>query len=111
MCELQLHHVSIMADDYDWYVSFFRDVFGMEVEKTKGEAPKRNIWFKEGIQLRECVQLPPASGVYDHFAFGSDDIPGTVAKALAAGCQPLSPEKPHWFVLPNGAGVEMKPKK
>lgn len=109
MCELQLHHVSIMVDDYEWYVSLFRDVFGMTVQRENGESPKRNLWFEEGIQLRECETLPTANGVYDHFAFGSDDIPGTVAKAVAAGCQPM--DKPHWFRLPNGAGVELKPKK
>lgn len=107
MSMLKLDHISMYVDDFDWYVRLFRDVFGMTVRRTKGEAPKRNLWFAEGLQLRECVQLPAADGVYDHLAFAVEDIPGTVALAIANGCSPMP--KGHWFALPNGAQVELKP--
>lgn len=109
MSVLQLHHVSIMVDDLDWYVNFFGNVYGMTVIRTKGEAPKRNVWFAEGVQLRETTELPKDIGLYDHLSFAAEDIPTVVATALAQGCTAVEGKGAHWFRLPNGALVEMKP--
>ena len=104
----RIHHTCINADPFDWYVDFFRTVFGMEIERTRGEAPARQVWFSEGIQLDEVPGAADPGGIYSHISIGVDDIPGTARRAIDFGCAPLA-KGSHWFALPNGVQMELKP--
>ena len=104
----RIHHVALNVRDLDWYAAFFRDVFGMTVQRTDGERPKRRIWFCEGVQLNECEAEPVRGNACDHFSLGVDDVPAAVEAAVKAGCAPL-PEGAHWVALPNGVRLELKP--
>ena len=104
----RLHHVAISTADFDWYTAFFTDIFGMETERTTGAFPARKIWFCEGIQLNELPETSGTGGPCDHISIAVPDIPDTVRRACECGCTPL-PDGAHWFALPNGIRVELKP--
>ena len=106
----QLHHLCIAVKEFDWYLKFFEEVFGMTIERTAKEAPHRQLWFDQGIQLKEVTEeeLLENGNIIDHISLGVDDIPATVAEALAHGC-PALPNGEHWFALPNGVKIELKP--
>lgn len=104
----RIHHAALSVSDFDWHVAFFTQVFGMEAERADGEAPKRRIWFRQGIQLNEKPGDKILGDAYDHISIGVEDVPATVAAACAMGCTPL-PNGAHWFALPSGVRVELKP--
>lgn len=104
----RIHHVALNVADLDWYLRFFQEVFGMQIERTRGEAPGRCVWLAEGIQLNEKPDAADNGNICDHISIGTDAIPETVARAIELGCAPL-PNGAHWFALPNGAKVELKP--
>ena len=106
--KVRLHHVCIGVADYDWYLHFFAEVMGMTVERKKGEAPKRQLWFNEGIQLKELEATETQGSAVDHISIGAEDIPAMVEAAIAHGCSPL-PNGEHWFALPDGTKIELKP--
>ena len=108
----RIHHAAVRTNDLEWYTGFFQDVFGMTVEKTRGEKPCRQIWLYEGIQLIETQETedPPVLGLYDHISLGVDRDPEAAAKAaIAYGCRAIEGKGPHWFALPNGIQIELKP--
>jgi len=100
---VRLHHAAIRVDKFDWYRDFFEKL-GMTEKKSKGAAPNRQLWFNEGIQLKESVDIS-GGNIVDHVALGTDDIAGTVAFALSCGC--FKHDKDNWFVLPNGVFIEL----
>ena len=104
----QIHHVALNVGDLDWYVGFFENVFGMTIQRTRGEKPERQVWFREGIQLNESADALTGGNLIDHFSLGVDDIPSAAARAIEAGCTAMA-EGPHWVALPNGARLELKP--
>ena len=103
-----IHHAALNVADIAWYRAFFEKVFEMTIERIDGEAPSRKIWFAEGIQLNEAAEAGCIGDICDHISIGVEDIPGTVEKAVEAGCTRL-PKGPHWFALPNGVRIELKP--
>ena len=108
----RIHHAAIRVKDLEWYADFFQKVFGMTVEKTRGEKPCRQIWLYEGIQLietQETNDLPPAE-LCDHISLGVDGDPEDAAKAAVSfGCRSIEGKGAHWFALPNGIQMELKP--
>lgn len=106
MSTCRLHHVSITVQDLDWYQNFFETIFQMKIRKTAGEAPKRQIWFHEGIQLNENPDAESGATQIDHISLAVEDIPATVAAALKQSCTP-NPKGAHWFTLPNGVNIEL----
>ena len=110
--KIRIHHVAIKTNDLDWYVDFFQRVLGMTIDKTRGESPCRQIWLYEGIQLIETEELEALqnASLYDHFSLGVDEDPEAVAKiAIDHGCSSVEGKGAHWFALPNGVQVELKP--
>ena len=108
----RIHHAAIRTSDLEWYVDFFQQVFGMTIERTRGEKPNRQVWLYEGIQLVETQEVEdlPAAGLCDHISLGVDLDPETVAKtAIDHGCSPIEGKGAHWFALPNGVPMELKP--
>ena len=113
----KIHHAAVNVCELDWYAGFFQDVFGMTVERTAGEAPSRQIWFREGIQLIEKAEGGKAGGQTvlahegcDHISLGVDEDPVCMAKrAVDRGGKPVEGKGEHWFSLPNGVQIELKP--
>lgn len=104
----QLNHTALNVKDFDWYLKFFQDVFCMEIQRTRGEAPNRQVWMKQGIQLNEVSEDSIPGKLYDHLGFVVEDVKALKELAVLHGCSPLE-GKDHWFVLPNGVKVELKP--
>lgn len=106
---MQIHHVALAVQEYEWYVRFCKEVLGMTETRQQGAAPHRQIWFAEGMQLNEVDQAPgPAVAAIDHISFKVEDIPAMKEKALAHGCHKVAGKGEHWFALPNGVLIEMK---
>lgn len=101
-----LHHIALTVTDFDWCTAFFEEVFQFTVRRTKNAAPKRQLWYHEGIQLVENLTPATNGNAVDHVAIGVEDIPGTVAQALSRGCKPYE-KGAHWFILPNGVKIEL----
>ena len=102
MCKL--HHIAISVLDFDQYKMLFEKI-GMTVKRITGEAPSRQLWFYEGIQLNE-VNFAESGYSVDHIALESKDIGETVRIALENGCR-FHPRGINWFVLPNGINIEL----
>lgn len=102
MCKLD--HVAISVVEFEQYKKFFEQL-GMTVERETGEAPTRQLWFCEGIQLKEVSSVENGTHI-DHIALGTGDIEKTVSIALANGCKE-DPRGSNWFVLSNGTVIEL----
>jgi predicted enzyme related to lactoylglutathione lyase len=105
-----IHHTAITVQDYNWYVSFFQNCFEMTIERTAGEAPHRRLWFSEGIQINEEPDAPAACdpAAIDHVSLQVEDAIAGAEQAISMGCSSL-PNGAHWFALPNGVKMELKP--
>ena len=102
----QLHHVAVKSVNFEQTVRFFQEVFDMDISRTRGEAPARMLWFCEGIQINEVTQLQVSGGVCDHIGIHVTNKKEVLEKACARGCKVL-PEKPHWFLTPDGIMIEL----
>lgn len=103
----KIDHVAITTKDYDEYVTFFEEVFDMHSWREKGEAPKRQIWFREGIQINETpddVDAEAENGVH-HISIAVNKIERTMEKIKSYNTIPIDD---HWFKLPNGVKIELK---
>ena len=114
-----LDHVALNVRDFEWYLNFFEEVFGMKEVKRQGDMPYRKFWLDGGIQLCECQVDTGSAGPMDHICFVSDDVDAVIEAAKARGCITVPeaakargcitvPYKPTWFILPNGVVIEMK---
>lgn len=104
ICTCFIHHVAISIVEFDQYVELFKKI-GMNVQRTTGEAPQRQIWFTEGIQLKETSVLKIGNNI-DHIALCVNNIEATVKIAFENGCHSFS-QGENWFLLPNGIVVEL----
>lgn len=103
-----IDHAAYYVHQMDWYLTFFREVFGMEVEKERtGAHGLREVWLKGGVQLCETAAPVLTDGRCAHLCLIVEDLEGAREKALALGCQPM--EKHHWICLPDGLSIEMFP--
>ena len=102
----RLHHVAITVNEFDKYVELF-ETLGMKIQKTRGTAPNRQLWFEEGIQLNE-VPDEERSGRIDHIALGTEDTSALMQTAIDIGCSRV-PGKERWFTFPNNIRVELMP--
>lgn len=102
MCQLQ--HVAITVIEFEQYKELFEKL-GMKVQRMTGKAPFRQLWFYEGIQLKEECAVEIGNYV-DHIALDVQNIEENVKIALENGCCPHSRGN-NWFVLPNGINIEL----
>ena len=107
----KIHHAALCVRDFDWYVDFFGRVFQMTVQRTSGEAPRRMLWFEQGIQINEMADGAEQPGnICDHISLGTDiDPEEAAALAIENGCRRAEGKGAHWFELPCGVRIEMKP--
>lgn len=102
-----LHHIALDVTDFDWYCRFFQEVFEMTVERERGEAPHRQIWFQEGIQLNETADTGVHGNMYSHIGICAEDWDTILQRAISFGCRQY-PDKKHWFDMPDGYAIELK---
>lgn len=103
-----LDHVCLVSQNVEGSIEFFHDVFGMEVLKTTGEAPKRKVWLDGGIQINEGSKYGDGEGGVDHFAIfvPEEETPEILEKVKDYGCTVL--DRPgQWFLMPDGVLVEL----
>lgn len=102
MCKL--HHVAIATIEFEQYKELFEKL-GMTIERENGKKPTRQLWFNEGIQLKEVSSIEQGNNV-DHIALATKNIEETVRLALLNGCKSNSRGE-NWFILPNGTVIEL----
>lgn len=100
----KLHHVAIATTEFENYKKLFEQL-GMKVERENGQIPERQLWFFEGIQLKEVEEFEYGNTV-DHIAISTNSIEESVKIALLNGCT-LDLHRNNWFILPNGVKVEL----
>lgn len=99
-----LHHIAIATVDYDQYKMLFEEI-GMHLERETGSMPSRQLWFREGIQLKESRDVRKGSNV-DHIALRTDCKEEILRIALKNGCTP-DIHGNSWFSLSNGTIIEL----
>lgn len=103
----RIDHAAIRTKSYEEAQYFFEDVFEMHMWREIGEKPGRKCWYKEGIQLCEVEELDAASeNGYDHISIAVDSEAEIMEKIKA---YPVKAINDHWFSLPNGTKIELKP--
>ncbi len=103
----KIDHAAIRTASYENAQKFFEDVFEMHMWREIGEKPGRKCWYKEGIQLCEVEELDAASeNGYDHISIAVDSEAEIMEKIKA---YPVKAINDHWFSLPNGTKIELKP--
>lgn len=103
----RLHHVAVNSANFDQTVRFFQEVFDMEISRVRGEAPSRQLWLRQGIQVNEVAQVEKVAGVWDHIGIETTEKEEILRKVPAYGCE-IFPDKPHWFRTPDGYVIELK---
>ena len=103
----RIDHAAIRTKSYEEAQRFFEDVFEMHMWREIGEKPGRKCWYEEGIQLCEVEELDAASeNGYDHISIAVDSEAEIMEKIKA---YPVKAINDHWFSLPNGTKIELKP--
>ena len=103
----RIDHAAIRTKSYEEAQRFFEDVFEMHMWREIGEKPGRKCWYKEGIQLCEVEDLDAASeNGYDHISIAVD-LEAEIMEKIKA--YPVKAINDHWFSLPNGTKIELKP--
>ena len=102
----KLHHVCVNSANFEQTGRFIQEVFQMEVSRTDGAVPSRRLWFREGIQVNEATEPSAAAGACDHIGIEVSSKEEILCKIPAFGCTVL-PEKPHWFLTPDGFVIEL----
>ena len=102
----RLHHVAVNSANFDQTVRFFQEVFQMEISRTRGDAPSRQLWFQQGIQVNEVPETFTAAGSCDHIGIEVSNQEEVLSKIPAFDGKVL-PGKPHWFLMPEGFVIEL----
>ena len=100
----KLHHVAIKTTEFEKEKNIFEHL-GMTVERENGQIPRRQLWFREGIQLKEVEKIQLGTNV-DHVAIKTNDIEKTIKIALSNECKRDRCGN-NWFVLPSGTRIEL----
>ena len=87
------HHVALSVKDFDKSVAFYRDVLGMNVVLSWGEAPKRATMLDIGdgtfVEIFEGgagdVEMQGEPNI--HFALVTEECDKMYEAAMAAGCK------------------------
>jgi catechol 2,3-dioxygenase-like lactoylglutathione lyase family enzyme len=108
---LALHHVSIITDDLETSLPFYRDVFGLS-EIPRPDFPVGGAWLACGSMQVHLVVHPEGTfrqrPVIDrndwHFAFRTDDFEGVLERLAALGFSGDLPEgdPKHMLVFRTG---------
>lgn len=101
---VRLHHVAIAVKEFEKYVDLFENL-GFNIQRMTGEMPNRQLWFEEGIQLKEVQDIINGDGI-DHIALGTDNSASVIKAAFENNCSSIK-ERDNWFCLPSGISIEL----
>jgi predicted enzyme related to lactoylglutathione lyase len=106
-----VEHAAIYAGNIEWYIQYFREVFGMEIlEMEKQEDKLKQVWLHGGIQLTAFpdfkISEPQKQGI-THIGLMVEDVRSAVDESHARGLQPVK-GKENWVWLPDGVALEIK---
>ena len=99
---VSVNHIAISVSEFERYSRLFVSL-GFNVLRESGEYPNRQLWFKEGIQLKEDMTIEDKN-VIDHIALEVDHEDNVVKLALENGCYRLR-KNDNWIALPNGIAI------
>jgi glyoxylase I family protein len=112
-------HASVLVEDTERALSFYRDVLGLEVEPGRPDLGYPGAWLKAGEQQIHLLELPnpdpttgrPAHGGRDrHVALGVSDLEG-LCRALERAGIPYTRSRSGRAALfcrdPDGNAVEL----
>lgn len=105
--QTRIDHVAVVVRDFEWTVNFFKEVFGMEIEKADEDASIRKVWFREGIQVNESDRDILYGGILDHIGIRTDSKEEICLKCEKYGCKRFS-GKDNWIQMPQGIIIELK---
>ena len=103
----KLHHAAVNSAHFEETVKFFETLFEMEISSTRGEAPHRKLWFREGIQVNEVPQVSAGGNVFDHIGIQVPSREEAISNALALGCVPIEGKGAHWLLTPDNIILEL----
>ncbi|WP_410217360.1 VOC family protein [Paracoccus sp. (in: a-proteobacteria)] len=107
MPQAYVEHVALFVSDFQPHLAFFREVLGMDVNRTAGpEENPRSIWLEGGIQLLLWPEQEGVEGRLAHLGIMVEDLPEAIERARAAGARSL-PAGNNWLSLPDGLQIEL----
>ena len=92
----KIDHAGLLTESYEDAQRFFEEVFGIR------------CWYMEGIQLNETAEKidTEAQNGYGHISIAVESVSETMEKLTG---YPVKVMNDHWFQLPNGTKIELKP--
>lgn len=100
-----LDHVAINSQNLEESIRFFEEVFHMTVSREAGTKPNRRIWFHQGIQINESIDLCRENTLYHHIALRVSDRAKAVETSIKYGCTMVE-GKDNWIVTQDGIVIE-----
>jgi catechol 2,3-dioxygenase-like lactoylglutathione lyase family enzyme len=106
-----MEHAAIYVRDIDWYIKYFRDVFGMEIiEKEERDGELKQVWLHGGVQLAVSpgfeIGDPQTQGV-PHIGIMTENVELAIEASRERGARPVE-GKENWVWLPDGVALEIK---
>ena len=102
-----VEHVAIRVRDIDWHLRFFRDVLGMDVRETMGDAGKtEKAWTIGGMQFNADPEFNGPEGRMARLGIMVEDLEEVLAEAAKWGVREL-PMGRNWLALPDGLELEL----
>ncbi len=102
-----VEHTAIRVKDIRWYVRFFCEALGMQINSVDGSAddPKQ-VWLLGGLQLISDPKFEGPEGRLAHLGIMTENLEKALEKVYKWGVTEL-PQGRNWFVLPDGLSVEL----
>ncbi|WP_101909187.1 VOC family protein [Marasmitruncus massiliensis] len=100
----QHHHTALYVQDLEWYLSFFRDVFGMSVTLSEGD-PQRpdQVWLDGDLQL---IRSKDSECTLAHLALKPENAEQAISMAQSLGIGSLARGE-NWLRLSDGLVLEI----
>lgn len=102
-----VEHVAYQVSDISWHIDFFQTVFGMKINKIKGDQDAPEIvWLSGGIQLISIAKTPEKMS--DHIGMVVADLEATLTLVKKRpDVHPAQGKDQNWIILPDGAVLEL----
>lgn len=102
-----LEHTAIYVKDIEWHINFFKEVFGMELDRQgQTAAGRKQVWTIGGVQFVHDPQFGAGEGRLAHLGIMTDDPAKAEELALANGAVTAQPGG-KWISLPEGIVIEL----
>ncbi len=102
-----IDHVAYEVKDVEFFISFFHDVFGMEILKEgKDGNGNRQVWLDGGLQFNVNPSASASRGYFHHLAIKVDDLEAALKKAEKFGYVE-APQGRNWIIVGGNFCVEI----